>query len=141
MSYQESSESPSEKRIRIFKEKLLLLEEAIEKAEAIIQRHENSAKELNELGIIISGLYKKAKELSEENLAEGKKDKEAGMPETDEEWKAWENGTDAWFARMERIDGIYSKIEDLEKEYEVVEKNIAEINSEFEKLQNETEVE
>ena len=114
MLYEEPSESPLEKKRR----KISEWEQKIAEMESVMARHEKSAEELNEVNLIINGLYNKLEELLKEDKA---------MPETDEGW-------DAWMERVERIQGIYSRIADLEKEFSVIVGHIEEIQGEVNSL-------
>ena len=119
MSYEES---PDEKRLKIYEEKIAQLEEAIDNAKKIIARHEKVDKELTEINVIIDGLFKKAQKLSKEDS-----EKSSEMPKTDEEWEAWQK-------RTERIQDIYSKIADLSIEFNEAVAHAETIEKELEQL-------
>jgi len=119
MSYEES---PDEKRLKIYEEKIAQLEEAIDNAKKIIARHEKVDKELTEINVIIDGLFKKAQKLSKEDS-----EKSSEMPKTDEEWEAW-------LKRTERIQDIYSKIADLSIEFNEAVAHAETIEKELEQL-------
>jgi len=92
MPYENSGEeSPLERKRKVLQEKVSSLEDALSKAEEIKARWESENSEHEEISLIMDGLYKKAKVLSEEE-----KTKSVKMPETDQEW-------DAWIARTDRI--------------------------------------
>ncbi len=61
---------------------------------------------MEELGTIINGLYEKAESLREEDNKLTIK-----QPQTEEEWAGWTSRTD-------KIFDLYSRISDLEQEFE-----------------------
>ncbi len=114
----ENQNSNLEKQIVAAEEKIAHLSSLIEKTEKLISDQEEGLKNLNEIQVIVNGLYEKAK-----MLAEALKVKYTQMPSSDEEWTAWEQ-------EGNKIDQLYALIERLEEEGDQIMKLMDEVAAE-----------
>jgi FtsZ-binding cell division protein ZapB len=111
----EKSGDDLEAKIQQKEREIELLKAHIEEGERCAVKLKDSLENFNELGRIINGLYEKAKKLTEEHLRKSEK-----MPESDEEWRSYDEAAG-------KIEEIYTLIGRLETESEQVMELISDI--------------